>query len=430
MKKISLLFVLFVTLATVNLFGQSRHTEKCATVRNHVRNLERKPGLAADIARKEAMMQQWIELHGTGKVQDTLPAVIQIPVVVHVIYHTAAENIADSQIISQINRLNLDYRKLNSDTLATSHVFHSAIADAGFEFCLAQRDPNDSATTGITRTQTNRVSFNSVTDADDYMKFTATGGIDAWDPHKYLNIWVVNIDTLDGTLGYTSYPSDLDSFPEYDGSVIDYHYFGSVGPAVQAPLDLGRTATHEIGHWLYLVHIWGDANCASDSVADTPTQADANFGCPTFPNVTCSNGPNGDMYMNYMDYTDDNCMNMFTHGQATRMRAAFATFRTSILSGSKCQAIDTTHVGISELSGLSLQVIPNPSDGNMTVKVIGYSGSASMALYDMTGREVWSYRAAQAGTNVAVQVADAAPGVYIMKVMVGSELRTRKIIIR
>src|SRR5205085_7351896 len=143
-----------------------------------------------------------------------------------------------------------------------------------------------------------------------YVKYTANGGHDAWNRDQYLNIWVCD---LSGKIGYAQFPGGPAAT---DGVVIDYQAFGTLGTA-SIPFHLGRTATHEIGHWLNLRHIWGDANCGDDLVADTPTQQTDNGGCPSFPHVTCSNGPNGDMFMNYMDYVNDNCMNMFTAGQST-----------------------------------------------------------------------------------------------------------------
>ena len=114
--------------------------------------------------------------------------------------------------------------------------------------------------------------------------------------------------------------------------------FGNTGTAT-APFNLGRTATHEIGHWLNLRHIWGDdgTGCSgSDFVADTPNAAGPNFGTPTFPHVTCNNGPNGDLFMNYMDYTDDAAMFMFTAGQVDRMQAALDGPRSSIGTTGPC----------------------------------------------------------------------------------------------
>jgi hypothetical protein len=152
------------------------------------------------------------------------------------------------------------------------------------------------------------------------VKKKAQGGADAWPSDRYLNVWVCNL--ADGLLGYAQFPGGP---PTTDGVVILYTAFGTSGAAA-APFNLGRTATHEIGHWLNLRHIWGDrSDCGgTDFATDTPNQQLPNTGKPTFPHVSCNNGPNGDMFMNYMDYVDDNAMFMFTPAQVLRMNATLA----------------------------------------------------------------------------------------------------------
>jgi hypothetical protein len=248
--------------------------------------------------------------------------IVVIPVVVHVVDNTAAENVSDAQIQSQIDVLNQDYRKLNGDFTSAPGAFQPVAADARVQFQLAVRDPNCNATTGITRTQTTVASFTN----NDAVKAAATGGADPWPSDQYLNLWVCNLGG--GLLGYAQFPGGPAAT---DGVVITYTGFGNTGTAA-APYNLGRTATHEIGHWLNLHHVWGDAICGDDFVADTPVQQGPNFGCPAFPHVTCGNGPNGDMFCNYMDYVDDHCMVMFTAGQSARMDAALAGARAPILA--------------------------------------------------------------------------------------------------
>ncbi len=254
---------------------------------------------------------------------------ITIPVVVHVLYHTEAENIPDSQIHSQIAVLNKDFRALNDDRNKVPAVWSGLVHDAGIEFSLATLDPAGNTTTGINRRQTHRKSFPVPVFEDDPepIKFDSMGGVDAWPREQYLNIWVGRLQG--GILGYAQFPGGPAGT---DGVVILNTAFGSGGIA-QAPFDLGRTATHEIGHWFNLRHIWGDEpDCgADDLVADTPLQADKNFGRPTFPHISCNNGPAGDMFMNYMDYVDDDSMYMFTLGQCDRMHAAITAVRSSFL---------------------------------------------------------------------------------------------------
>jgi hypothetical protein len=251
-------------------------------------------------------------------------AIIRIPVVVHVIYNTSTENISDTQIQNQISVLNTDFRLLNSITdLPTD--FSAVAADSRIEFGLAVRDPQCNPTNGITRTFTNETGWPDFSDA---MKSAATGGHDPWPTDRYLNIWT--IANGGSFIGWAEFPGGA---ANVDGVVIRHGVFGTGGtvPAGSA-FDGGRTATHEIGHWLNLIHIWGDENgCVnSDNVADTPNQADANTGCPTHPTPSCGNS--GDMFQNYMDYSDDDCYRLFTAGQVDRMRAALNTARTGILS--------------------------------------------------------------------------------------------------
>lgn len=258
--------------------------------------------------------------------------VVTIPVVVNVVWNTTAENISDAQIQSQLDVLNADFRRLNADASNTPAAFQGISADCEVNFCLATQDPTGAATTGIRRRQTTVTAFGT----NDAVKYTAQGGLDIWDRNKYLNIWVCDISG--GILGYAQFPGGPAAT---DGVVIDYQYFGTTGTAT-APFNLGRTGTHEVGHWLNMYHIWGDdgTSCTgSDQVSDTPNQADENYGCPTFPQVSCSNGPNGDMFMNYMDYTDDACMNAFTTGQKNRAQALFVTggARASLLTSPGCQ---------------------------------------------------------------------------------------------
>jgi len=248
--------------------------------------------------------------------QRSSATIFTIPTVVHIVYKEDIQNIGDAQIFSQLQVLNEDFRRNNADALNTASEFLPIAADTEIEFCLAGIDPSGLPTSGITRTATT-----ATFGINDDIKYTAMGGRDVWDASKYLNIWVSEIEG--GILGYAQFPQ---ANPATDGVVIDYRYFGTMGTAV-APFNLGRTTTHEVGHWLYLFHIWGDGGCSiDDAVADTPLA-----GQPNFTNPPCTSlGPNSciaanndlpDMFQNYMDYSADACMNLFTAGQKARMRA-------------------------------------------------------------------------------------------------------------
>ena len=254
----------------------------------------------------------------------------EIDVVVHVVHRNASEDLSQAQIDSQIAALNHDFRKRNGDVSGVPAPFSPLAADARITFRLAATDPAGHPTNGVTRTRTTRAT--GFTD-DDAVKSAATGGHDAWPAAHYLNLWACPLSG--GLLGYAQFPGGPAAT---DGVVIRSTAFGTTGTAA-APFNLGRTATHEIGHWLNLRHIWGDDGdgCGgSDFVADTPNQAGPNVGVPSFPHVTCSNGPNGDLFMNYMDYTDDAGMFMFSAGQVTRMQACLDGPRSSIGRSVSC----------------------------------------------------------------------------------------------
>ena len=251
---------------------------------------------------------------------------VTIPVVVHVVYRDATENISDAQIKSQVVTMNKDYGAKNPDKTKVPSVWGGLVTDTRIRFALATKDPNGKRTKGITRTKTTKASFSD----DNTIKANSTGGADPWPSDKYLNLWVCALGG--GLLGYAQFPGGPS---KTDGVVILNKAFGTTGTA-QAPFNLGRTVTHEVGHWLNLRHIWGDIeNCSgSDLVDDTPNAQHPNYGKPAFPHVSCSNGPNGDMFMNYMDYVDDAAMIMFTMGQVARMHATLAGPRRQLVANS------------------------------------------------------------------------------------------------
>ena len=239
--------------------------------------------------------------------------VVTVKTIVHVVYKTDDQNISQSQIESQIKALNKDFRATNADRKQTPEPWKGLVTDTRVQFRLAK----------VIRTKTSKNGFSF----DDGVKSTATGGIPPQDPTTHLNMWVCAL--TGGLLGYAQFPGGPAAT---DGVVINYRAFGTTGTA-QAPFDKGRTATHEVGHYFNLRHIWGDTpDCSgSDMASDTPNCAGPNTGTPSWPVVTCNNGPNGDMFMNYMDYTDDAAMFMFTTQQVLRMRTALESLRSGLM---------------------------------------------------------------------------------------------------
>jgi hypothetical protein len=343
MKKLLLVTALILSnLGSFTAWGQSSsnlNKDRCASHFNGEKLKQLQPKLYQKWSAVEEHYQAYrkarqLSLDGTVSPQRVSdPQVtITIPVVVHVVWNTAEQNISDAQIQSQIDVLNEDYRRRNADARQTPSQFAGVATDVNIEFKLACVDPNGNPTTGIVRANTGTTGFRVSYLPGDIPDETTIGvkfvnGAAAWPSGTYLNIWTCNF--VDTTLGYGRFPGTAAA--NVDGVVLKYNATGRVGTLIPT-YNKGRTATHEVGHWLNVFHVFGTGNCTDDMCADTPVQQTANYGCVAFPHRTCSN--NGDMSMNYMDYSDDGCMNLFTNNQKDRMRALFTTggYRESFIS--------------------------------------------------------------------------------------------------
>ena len=284
----------------------ARKRRLCGTMAAHMRLLEE---YAPFRGRQRRLEQETTRRRSLAAAAAAKLPLVKVPVVVNVVYRTEEQNVPLAQIRSQIAVLNRDYARTNKDRTKVPDPWKGLATDSRLRFKLAK----------VTRTETTRSSFST----DDAVKSTARGGIPPFEPDTHLNLWVCALSN--GVLGYAQFPGGP---AKTDGVVIDYRAFGTTGTA-EAPFDLGRTATHEVGHYFNLRHIWADTeDCSgSDYVADTPNAAGPNFGTPRFPVVSCGNGPHGDMFMNYMDYVDDAAMFLFTAQQVTRMRTALEEAR-------------------------------------------------------------------------------------------------------
>ncbi len=294
---------------------------KCGTDILEQRTLAANPELIELQKDIERHTQEWISNHPNVRRMDEI---LTIPVVVHIVHSTSnpSSNISDAQVYSQIEALNQIYRRQSADTTVTRDIFLDVAADCEMEFCLAQRDPDGYPTTGITRTASSVIDFEF-----EEMKDPATGGVAGWPTNDYLNIWVCNSIEGGSILGYAYRPGGAPS-AAVDGFTVVHWAFGTIGTVVNAYAG-GKTTAHELGHWLNLMHPWGNSNDPTscfedDEVDDTPLTIEPNFGCPLlFPPNQCSNETPDlpDMYENYMDYANDPCSNLFTLGQKARMRA-------------------------------------------------------------------------------------------------------------
>ena len=330
--------------------SQKRNVRRCASSERLESMLEAYPEMRLKRQEIEEATQKFVaDYDKTARAR----AVINIPVVFHIVWKTAAQNVSDAQVVSQLKALNDDFRKLNADITKVPIPFKSLAADVEINFVLAKQDPSGKATTGIIRKQTNNDTFDN--DDSDEIVSAVKGGSDIWNRDSYLNIYVCELS--DDLLGYAQFPG---SSAAADAVVVNYKAFGVKGSA-EAPYNLGRTTTHEVGHWLNLEHIFAKSKrkdqygnpykndtydyCGdSDLVSDTPNQAIENNGVPKFPSISCGNTPHGDMFMNYMDYSDDVSLYMFSNGQKARMQALFAANgdRVKLLSSKGASAPTTT----------------------------------------------------------------------------------------
>ncbi|HRH65875.1 MAG TPA: M43 family zinc metalloprotease [Bacteroidia bacterium] len=396
------------------------HKEKCGIVESTKRRVMENPDLKNLMEQNEQNLQQLIAQNQNSRSSNS---VYTIPVVVHVVWRLGAQNISDAQILSQIDVLNEDFGHRNSDTSSIPTAWRTISSASNFQFCMARQDENGNATNGIERRQTTVSSFNT----NDNVKFYSTGGLDAWDTRRFFNIWVCNLSG--GIIGYAEFPTSQSS--NTYGVVIMYDSFGRVGN-VAYPYDEGRTATHEIGHCFNLKHIWGDdaGSCSgTDNVADTPNQGSETYGCPTYPaNDNCNSSSTGYMFMNYMDYSDDRCLYMFTNGQNTRMNTAMTSWYSDLLTSGMCES----PVGIKDgPEDFQLSVYPNPSEGIFMLDMTGtrdLGQSINLQVIDALGKIVFSQKIDNpVGKIHPVDMRSFSEGIYLLNLSNGEFRKTIRV---
>jgi Pregnancy-associated plasma protein-A len=318
-------------LSFIGVSGQQVQIQRCATVERLEQKFNASPGLRASFGQKRLQFNSALE-DPVGNNLVLAGAVNTIPVIVHVVLPNPAL-VTDAQVLAQIDTLNKDYGGDNGDSVKIPSWFKPLFGKSSIRFCLARRTPDGQPTTGIHRVTAGKSSFSNT--AED-VKYTSRGGTDRWDNTRYMNIWITSL--AGGILGYSSFPGD--GTPAEQGVVIDYRALP--GGSFDA-YDQGKTLTHETGHFFNLYHIWGDDDGAcsgTDFVNDTPNQSNSSSLCESgrqFDN--CTRTGDGIMYQNYMDYTSDACLVLFTTRQVQRMEASLSAYYPGLLTSNACQPI-------------------------------------------------------------------------------------------
>ncbi|MGV3561527.1 M43 family zinc metalloprotease [Larkinella arboricola] len=360
--------------------------------------------------------------------------IYRIPVVVHVVHNNSSgfiggannPNISDEQIASQIQVLNEDYRRLPQTRGFNTNPIG---ADTGIEFFLARVDPDGFQTNGITRHYSEKSTFNVYdgTSGDD----VALSQIAYWPSDKYLNIWVTSL--RNDYLGYSQFP-EAENIPGLnpteneltDGVIIDYRYFGSdIGAVTSSIYRYGRTTTHEVGHWLGLLHTWGDDYCGNDYCNDTPPTESANQTTECVDKFSNCNGTRTrNLIENYLDYTPDACMNLFTLDQKARMRAV-------IEASPRRQRLVKSTDPLPQTEKLTVNVFPNPTDKSSTLEVL-FTGfqSFQVDLVDASGRIIRSQKYTEyPSSSITLPVETLNRGIYFVKVRTDKETASQRLLI-
>jgi hypothetical protein len=454
MKYPTKVIALFLSILFLSIHAEAKKS-KCGAQLIHAIIAKKDPAFFSKQAAKRQEAQQNFQYKQGAFMKTT--AQVTIPVVFHIVLNqnqiNAIGGIAGIQkrIDSQLIVINRDYGRRNADSTTIPSAFKARYANTGIQFCLAHRKPDGTSTSGadiITLPSTTRKIEETNPSGQDLFydaKFT-NGAFNTWDPSAYLNIWVCNAslgNDTNGILGLTVPPYFPNTFgynPNEVGIILNYRAWGKRSTGFEpfiSGCDKGRTLTHELGHYFNLEHIWGDDNGAcpgdagysDDGINDTPIQKDENYGCPTFPSVSCSvSAPNGDMFMNYMDYCDDICLTMFTTGQVAVMQAEV------ISSGESYSLTQNNNVcywpaAISSLQGTTpIQVAPNPCTQYCNVSY--NEQPTQISVINTLGVQVWSAAPSAIGnTNTFINTQTLASGIYYIHVQFKDAMQIQKIII-
>ena len=426
---IALVFLLFVTAHFSSLSAQQNRQaskqEQCATMARLEAKFKRNPALKAAFQQQlqtfnKKMNRQAARQLGIDSVSN-INATYTIPVVFHVVLSNQAR-VTDAQIFAQLDILNKTYAGTNPDSVSIPGYFKPLFGRSSLQFCLAQRTPNDEPTTGIERTITSVTSFSP---ANDFVKHTVTGGADIWNGDKYYNVWICALS--DNILGYGSFPND--GQPTEQGVVID---FQSLPGSSLNHYNGGKTLTHETGHYFNLYHNWGDDDGActgTDFVDDTPNQGGASSGCQSgIVTDNCTTSGNGIMYQNFMDYSYDQCLLLFTTQQVQRMESALLTYRLSLTTSNACTpaVLQPLDAQLKSIIAPAQRVCKNSFTSVVTVKNLGLQTLTSLVVSTVIDNAApvnytWNGTLASlATTTITLNSTIITQGNHIVKIFVSS----------
>jgi PKD repeat protein len=402
--------LLFITL-TGKLFCQQAFN--CIADEVFQQQMKSNPQYKLNQENLEKETEAFIKQHQQNK-GAALPPPLILPIVFHVIHTGGGGNISDAQIIDQVNILNKEFIRMQADTINTPAAFKPLVGKLNVEFRLPTLDPSGNCTNGIDRIYSNLAQCSYTWDDVKALSY--------WPNNKYINIWLIETMHYPGNMscnggGYSSFPGGPNNL---DGIVMRSDLIGSIGTALTTSWGnwRGRYLIHELGHWFNLRHIWGDATCGNDFVTDTPPAVTSNSGCPPFPrnpNNSCGANSNGEMFTDYMDYTNGSCLNMFSAGQAVRMDACInssTSGRNNLWSTTNLNATGTNdpytypancaatpdilpYGPIVACAGDSIQFTDNSYGGVVTSRTWNFFGNPASSL-----------------TNSIVKVKYNTPGVY------------------
>ena len=368
------------------------------------------------------LMEAW--MNHQGQILQ-IRTVVTLPIVVHIVWKEEEENISEAQILSQIEALNEDFRAMNENLGIVPEEFQPLIADVEIEFCLAETDPQGNASSGITRTHTSQNFVGTaIANGARTIFFSDNGGKDAWPTDRYINIWV---GRREFALGAATFPGQASA--ETDGIVIDPYYFGRTGLATESfPFHLGKTLSHEMGHYFGLSHLNGpgaNSDCTEDDgIEDTPLQSGTYIGeCPIHPMESCGSN---DMFMNIMSLTNDECLAMFTPGQKMFVMATLNTARSGLLNDISCIP---TSSGEIDTQKIVFEIMPNPAGDYLSILPNpDYSADGMLFLFNSAGSLLLKKQvSSQTGVNIDIHSVD--PGLYFVSLFINNKKLTKKLII-